>query len=62
MLAIDPAKKLSFNILISNSDLVVVYERHDNMKAVTVSENSHSEWIGKPFGSKVFSNKGGFVY
>ncbi|MED6183688.1 hypothetical protein PIB30_040073 [Stylosanthes scabra] len=72
MLAIDPAKKLSFNRLISNGDLVIVYERHDNMKAVTVSEGSvlqnrfgvfkHSEWIGKPFGSKVFSNKGGFVY
>ncbi|XP_034926448.2 LOW QUALITY PROTEIN: uncharacterized protein, partial [Populus alba] len=22
----------------------------------------HSDWIGKPFGSKVLSNKGGFVY
>ena len=22
----------------------------------------HSEWIGKPFGSKVFKNKGGFEY
>ncbi|XP_029129858.1 tRNA (adenine(58)-N(1))-methyltransferase catalytic subunit TRMT61A [Cajanus cajan] len=42
------------------------------MKAVTVSEGSvlqnrfgvfkHSEWIGKPFGSKVFSSKGSFVY
>ncbi|KAL4394851.1 tRNA (adenine(58)-N(1))-methyltransferase catalytic subunit TRMT61A [Arachis hypogaea] len=39
MLEIDPAKKLSFNRLISNADLVIVYERHDNMKAVTVSEN-----------------------
>ncbi|KAL1349999.1 hypothetical protein AAHE18_07G195400 [Arachis hypogaea] len=72
MLAIDPATKLSFNRLISNGDLVIVYERHDNLKAVTVSESTvlqnrfgvfkHSEWIGKPFGSKVFSNKGGFVY
>ncbi|KAE9617084.1 hypothetical protein Lal_00034467 [Lupinus albus] len=72
MLDTDPAKKLSFNRSISNGDLVIVYERHDNMKAVTISEGSvlqnrfgvfkHSDWIGKPFGSKVFSNKGGFVY
>lgn len=72
MLVSDPAKKISFNRVISNGDLVIVYERHDNMKPVTVSENSvlqnrfgvfkHSDWIGKPFGSKVFSNKGGFVY
>lgn len=42
------------------------------MKAVKVCESSvlqnrfgvfkHSDWIGKSFGSKVFSNKGGFVY
>lgn len=42
------------------------------MKAVEVCQNSalqnrfgafkHSDWIGKPFGSMVFSNKGGFVY
>ncbi|XP_028752453.1 tRNA (adenine(58)-N(1))-methyltransferase catalytic subunit TRMT61A-like [Neltuma alba] len=72
MLACNPANKLSFNRFISNGDLVIVYERHDTMKPVTVSENSvlqnrfgvfkHSDWIGKPFGSKVFSNKGGFVY
>lgn len=72
MLASHPAKKLSFNRSISNGDLVIVYERHDNMKAVTVSEGSilqnrfgvfkHSDWIGKPFGSKVISSKGGFVY
>lgn len=72
MLPIDPAKKLSFCRCITNGDLVIVYERHDNMKAVNVCESSvlqnrfgvfkHSDWIGKPFGSKVFSNKGGFVY
>ena len=72
MLASDLDKKLSFNRCIRDGDLVVAYKRHDNMKAVTVSENSvlqnrfgvfkHSDWIGKPFGSKVFSNKGGFVY
>jgi len=72
MLASDSARKFSFNRLISNGDLVIVYERHDIMKAVTVSEGSvlqnrygvfkHSDWLGKPFGSKIFSNKGGFVY
>lgn len=72
MLASHPAKRISFNRSISNGDLVIVYERHDSMKAVTVSEGSvlqnrfgvfrHSDWVGKPFGSKVFSSKGGFVY
>ncbi|GLT33251.1 hypothetical protein SLA2020_078550 [Shorea laevis] len=72
MLVTDPTKKLSFNRCISDGDLVIVYERHDIMKAVKVCENSvlqnrfgvfkHSDWIGQPFGSKVFSNKGGFVY
>ncbi|KAK2973320.1 hypothetical protein RJ640_027963 [Escallonia rubra] len=72
MLPIDPSKKLSFRRCISDGDLVIVYERHDTMKAVKVSESStlqnrfgvfkHSDWIGKPFGSKVFSSKGGFVY
>ncbi|OVA16973.1 tRNA (adenine(58)-N(1))-methyltransferase catalytic subunit GCD14 [Macleaya cordata] len=72
MLAIDPTKKISFQRPIGNGDLVIVYERHDVMKAVKVCEGSelqnrfgvfkHSDWIGKPFGSKVLSNKGGFVY
>ncbi|XP_022739999.1 tRNA (adenine(58)-N(1))-methyltransferase catalytic subunit TRMT61A-like [Durio zibethinus] len=72
MLLLDPSKKMSFNRCIRDGDLVIVYERHDTMKAVKVCENSvlqnrfgvfkHSDWIGKPFGSKVFSNKGGFVY
>ncbi|XP_057458776.1 uncharacterized protein LOC130749439 [Lotus japonicus] len=72
MLASESAKRISFNRSISNGDLVIVYERHDSMKAVTVTEGSvlqnrfgvfkHSDWIGKSFGSKVFSNKGGFVY
>ncbi|KAH1075506.1 hypothetical protein J1N35_027834 [Gossypium stocksii] len=53
-------------------DLIIVYERHDTMKAVKVCENSvlqnrfgvfkHSDWIGKPFGSIIFSNRGGFIY
>ncbi|KAM7509896.1 hypothetical protein LguiB_008771 [Lonicera macranthoides] len=72
MLPTDPAKKISFHNHISDGDLVIVYEKHDTMKAVKVCEKSvlqnrfgvfkHLEWIGKPFGSKVFSNKGGFVY
>ncbi|KAL3629199.1 hypothetical protein CASFOL_026421 [Castilleja foliolosa] len=72
MLPIDPTKKLSFNRRITDGDLVIVYERYDSMKPVKVSENGvlqnrfgffkHCDWIGKPFGSKVFSNKGGFIY
>ncbi|KAE8668702.1 Detected protein of confused Function [Hibiscus syriacus] len=72
MLLMDSSKKISFNRCIRDGDLVIIYERHDTMKAVKVCENSvlqnrfgifkHSDWIGKPFGSKVFSNKGGFVY
>ncbi|PON32165.1 hypothetical protein TorRG33x02_356780, partial [Trema orientale] len=34
MLALDSSKKLSFNRCISYGDLVIAYERHDNMKAV----------------------------
>ncbi|XVF60261.1 hypothetical protein PTKIN_Ptkin08bG0030800 [Pterospermum kingtungense] len=72
MLLTDPSKKISFSRCIGDGDLVIVYERHDTMKAVKVCENSvlqnrfgvfkHSDWIGKPFGSKVLSNKGGYVY
>ncbi|KAG1371286.1 tRNA (adenine(58)-N(1))-methyltransferase catalytic subunit TRMT61A [Cocos nucifera] len=72
MLLIDPSKRNSFEWHICEGDLVIVYERHDNMKAVKVQKGSvfqnrfgifkHSDWIGKPFGSKVLSNKGGFVY
>ncbi|KAG6716037.1 hypothetical protein I3843_04G025700 [Carya illinoinensis] len=72
MLPIDPTKKISFSRIVCDGDLVIVYERHDNMKAVKVCQDSvlqnrfgvfkHSDWIGKPFGSKVFSNKGGFIY
>ncbi|KAK4417787.1 tRNA (adenine(58)-N(1))-methyltransferase catalytic subunit TRMT61A [Sesamum alatum] len=72
MLPIDPTNKLSLNRRITEGDLVVVYERYDSMKPVKVTENGvlqnrfgvfkHSDWIGKSFGSKVFSSKGGFVY
>lgn len=72
MLPVDPTKKLSFTRSISDGDLVIVYEKYDTMKAVKVCAGSvlenrfglfkHSDWIGKQFGSKVFSSKGGFVY
>lgn len=72
MIPTDPSEKLSLHRRIREGDLVIVYERHDSMKAVKVAEGSvlqnrfgvfkHSDWMGKPFGSKVFSNKNGFVY
>ncbi|KAJ4801876.1 tRNA (Adenine(58)-N(1))-methyltransferase catalytic subunit TRMT61A [Rhynchospora pubera] len=72
MVAVDDAQKLSFKRPIADGDTVIVYERHDCMRAVTVSPGSelqnrfgvfkHSDWVGKPFGSKVFSSKGGFVF
>ncbi|KAK9067305.1 hypothetical protein SSX86_014631 [Deinandra increscens subsp. villosa] len=72
MFPTDSTNKLSFNRKISDGDLVIVYEKHDNMKAVKVCEKSilenrfgvfkHSDWIGKPYGCKVTSHKGGFVY
>lgn len=72
MFSTDSTKKLSFTRCIHDGDLVIVYERHDNMKAVKICEDAafqnrygmfkHSDWIGKPFGTKVFSNKNGFVY
>ncbi|XP_068335597.1 uncharacterized protein [Pyrus communis] len=72
MLPVNPTKKLSFTRSINDGDLVIVYEKYDTMKAVKVCAGSvlenrfglfkHSDWIGKQFGSKVFSSKGGFVY
>lgn len=72
MLALDSTKRLSFTNFIKDGDLIIVYEKRDAMKAVKVCEGSvfqnrfgsfkHSDWIGKPFGSKVHSSKGGFVY
>jgi len=59
---------------ISDGDLVVVYESYDCMKAVRVESKRgqlnnrhgaflHRSWIGKCFGSKVFSSDGGgFVH
>ncbi|GAB2278084.1 hypothetical protein Dimus_012781 [Dionaea muscipula] len=73
MLATDPSQAIThLHRLIRNGDLVIVYERHDQMKPVMVTQSGsfqnrfglfkHSDWIGKPFGSKVYSNKNGFVY
>ncbi|GER43119.1 tRNA (adenine(58)-N(1))-methyltransferasecatalytic subunit TRM61 [Striga asiatica] len=72
MLPIDGTRKLSFNRCIHEGYLVIVYERHDVMKPVKVSGDGvfqnrfgvfkHGDWVGKQSGSKVFSNKGGFVY
>ncbi|THU57879.1 hypothetical protein C4D60_Mb03t08230 [Musa balbisiana] len=72
MLSIDPSKRSSLERRICDGDLVIVYERHDKVKAVRVQTGSdfqnrfgvfkHSDWIGKPFGTKVLSNKGGFVH
>ncbi|ONK70435.1 tRNA (adenine(58)-N(1))-methyltransferase catalytic subunit TRMT61A [Asparagus officinalis] len=72
MLPFDQSKRNCFQRCICDGDLVIVYERHDNMKAIKVTNGSefqnrfgvfkHSDWIGKSFGCKVLSNKGGFVY
>ncbi|CAE6101496.1 unnamed protein product [Arabidopsis arenosa] len=72
MLPTESKKALSFKRYIEDGDLVIVYERHDVMKPVKVSKDAvlqnrfgvykHSDWIGKPLGTKVFSNKGKFVY
>eukprot|EP00250_Pteridium_aquilinum_P011229 c19924_g1_i1 orf=170-1147(+) len=57
---------------IQEGDLVIVYERHDRMKTVSVRQGEelqnrygvfkHADWIGKPFGCKVSSKTGGFVH
>ncbi|XP_078432151.1 S-adenosyl-L-methionine-dependent methyltransferases superfamily protein [Wolffia australiana] len=72
MLSSDRGNLESCRRLIGEGDLVIVYERHDAMKAITVKGGAeiqnrygvfkHSDWIGKPFGSKVLSNKGQFIY
>ncbi|KAL2895910.1 hypothetical protein RDABS01_000908, partial [Bienertia sinuspersici] len=55
VLSADSSERLSFLRRIQQGDLVIVYERHDHMKAIKITE-------GSPFGSKVFSNKNRFVY
>lgn len=72
MLPLQPENKTTFGRRIKEGDLVILYERHDRMKAIRVQSGAetgnkfgvfaHSDWIGRPFGTKVFSKKGGFVY
>ncbi|GBG71698.1 hypothetical protein CBR_g9110 [Chara braunii] len=58
---------------IQEGDLVIVYEGHERMRAVRVSSKGRFEdkwgvffqerWIGCPFGSRVFADRGdGFVH
>lgn len=65
--------KESLPRVIKEKDLVVIYERHDLMNHVYIESGKiydnkygafhHDEFIGKPFGSKIFSNcSPGWVY
>lgn len=72
MLSFDITKRNSFDRRIEEGDLVIIYERHDSMKAIKVKKGAelqnkfgvfkHSDWIGKPFGCKALNSKGKFVY
>ncbi|CAD6215383.1 unnamed protein product [Miscanthus lutarioriparius] len=69
MVPLDPSSKPTSQRRIAEGDTVVVYERHDTMRAVAVRAGgvlqnrfgvfSHDDWIGRPFGSKVFGGGGG---
>ncbi|PVH35069.1 hypothetical protein PAHAL_7G098100 [Panicum hallii] len=69
MVPLAPADKPTSPRRIAEGDTVVVYERHDAMRAVAVRAGGvlqnrfgvfrHDDWIGLPFGSKVFSTAGG---
>lgn len=66
--------RLSFNRTIAYGDLVIVYEKPEIMQPIIVTPDAelhnrygvfkHSDWVGKPFGSRVSSCKGvqGYVY
>ena len=68
MVPLDPCNKPTSQRRITEGDTVVVYERHDSMRAVTVSAAGvlqnrfgvfrHADWLGRHFGSKVFSSGG----
>ena len=68
MVPLDPSDKPTSQRRIAEGDTVVVYERHDAMRAVTVSAAGvlqnrfgvfrHADWIGRHFGSKVVSSGG----
>jgi tRNA (adenine57-N1/adenine58-N1)-methyltransferase len=69
MVPLDPSDKSTSQRRIAVGDTVVVYERHDAMRAVTVAADGvlqnrfgvfrHADWLGRHFGSKVFSSAGG---
>ncbi|XP_051216597.1 uncharacterized protein [Lolium perenne] len=69
MVPLDPSDKPTSQRRIAVGDTVVVYERHDAMRAVTVAADGvlqnrfgvfrHADWLGRHFGSKVFSSAGG---
>ncbi|KAG0563245.1 hypothetical protein KC19_8G015400 [Ceratodon purpureus] len=73
MLAVAAEERPEKGRAICEGDVVIVYERHDRMKAVTVTRNGelqnrfgvfpHNEWIGKKFGSQIVGKNGaGFVF
>ncbi|KAJ3677163.1 hypothetical protein LUZ60_002887 [Juncus effusus] len=72
LIPLEDSHKISFTRPISAGDAVIVYESATSMKPVTITAGAvfqnkfgvfkHGDWIGKPFGSKVLSSKGGFVY
>ncbi|KAL6851537.1 hypothetical protein ACP4OV_020470 [Aristida adscensionis] len=80
MVPLDASGRPSSQRRIAEGDTVVVYERHDAMRAVAVRAGGvlqnrfgvfrHDDWVGRPFGSKVYSaaagkggkGAGGFVH
>jgi tRNA (adenine57-N1/adenine58-N1)-methyltransferase catalytic subunit len=64
MVPLEPAGKPTSKRRIAEGDTVVVYERHDAMRAVAVRTGGvlqnrfgifrHDDWVGHPFGSKVY--------
>ena len=68
MVPLDPSDKPTSQRRIAEGDTVVVYERHDSMRAVTVTAGGvlqnrfgvfrHADWLGRHFGSKVVSSGG----
>lgn len=58
--------------VVQDGDLVIVYVSHEEMKAVKVSAAGkthvrygifeHQDWIGRAYGTKVFSKSGSWVY
>uniref|UniRef100_A0A0A9D5Q4 tRNA (adenine(58)-N(1))-methyltransferase n=1 Tax=Arundo donax TaxID=35708 RepID=A0A0A9D5Q4_ARUDO len=66
---LEPSDKPTSQRRIAEGDTVVVYERHDAMRAGAVRVGGvlqnrfgvfrHDDWIGRPFGSKVYSSAGG---